>query len=124
MTGLKQLLVDYVETGSTDGFESVCQANGWRYERRNGVHLAYNADGRLVMAALVDVRDGRREPLSTKSCATCGSAPVGSSEAGLTIDDRRRYACGPHEPIWALGGRRRHEADHPPRGAGGGHDRG
>ena len=37
--------------------------------------------------------------VSTIPCETCGSLPVGEYPTGRTIDDRRRYGCGPHRPF-------------------------
>jgi hypothetical protein len=49
-----------------------------------------------------------RQQVSLIPCATCGSLPTGEyptvkpadDPTRPTVDDRRRYSCGPHEPIW------------------------
>ena len=91
---LGQLLEEYLESGTTTSFESVCLANDWRYERHHGIRKAYTPDGRLAMAARVRIPVLPRRSVPTTPCATCGSLPVGTYH-----DGSRRYGCGPHEPI-------------------------
>jgi hypothetical protein len=105
MSALARLLDAYVDTylasGQVYGEELTALAAGLgaTYQVRRGVHVL-SRGGRVVLAATAAPPSRQtRTLLSQIPCASCGSLPVGSFPSGRTGDDRRRYACGPHEPI-------------------------
>ena len=99
---LKRLLDDYVERGTTRGFRDWAEQMGWRVVKRRGCWAAYNGD-RLVAAAVVTVRGAPHRQMSRMPCATCGSLPIGDYPSGRTVDERRRYGCGPHPLVVSAG---------------------
>lgn len=96
---LKQLLVEYVNTGAITRivFMEMAAANGWYYEDRGGVLVAFDDYQRVAAAAVAreaDTTGPRRDRIPAIPCASCGAAPVGTF-----YDGSPRYGCGPHPPI-------------------------
>ena len=95
--GLKNLLDDYTERGTTRGFPEWARSMGWRVVRRRGYWLAYNGE-HLAAFAVATVRGAASRQLSRIPCATCEILPTGEYSTGRTVDERRRYGCV-HAPI-------------------------